>query len=99
MAGVKTRSTDYADFDEVLVDRLVAGRPASCPIPAADAAEATRRLAADGYTDGQIAVRLGMTRRSVVRIRHRLGIPAALRPDQGRHDRRHDAPNRPRAEG
>lgn len=91
--------TDYADFDEVVVGRLVAGRHPGEPIRAADAGEATRRLAAAGYSDGQIAARLGMCRRSVYRIRCRLGIPAALTPRDNGHTRRHDAANRPRLAG
>jgi hypothetical protein len=90
---------DYADFDEVVVGRLVAGRLPGEPIRAADAGEATRRLAAAGYSDGQIAARLGFRRRSVIRIRARLGIPAALTPDQNQFDRLHNAPNRPRMAG
>jgi len=93
------RPTDYADFDEVVLERLVAGRHPGEPIRAADAAEATRRMARLGYSDGQIAARLGFRRRSVVRIRHRLGIAAALRPDQNVYDRLHDVPTRPRRAG
>lgn len=93
------RATDYADFDQVVVDRLVAGRLPGEPIRAADAGEATRRLAAAGYSDGQIAARLGFRRRSVIRIRGRLGIPAALTPNDNQFARLHDAPNRPRTAG
>lgn len=96
---MKTRSTDYSAFDEVVVLRLVNGRRPGAPISAPDAAEATRRLAADGFTDGQIAARLGFARRSVIRIRVRLGIPAALPVGHNQHHRRHDAPNRPRLAG
>lgn len=99
MAGVKTRLNDYAVFDEVVVQRLVDGHRVGRPISAPEAAEATRRLAHLGFTDGQIAHRLGFTRRSVVRIRARLGIPAAVTPVDNQHSRRHDAPTRPRMEG
>lgn len=93
------RATDYADFDEVVVERLVAGQRAGEPIRAADAGEATRRLARLGYSDGQIAARLGFCRRSVQRIRDRLGIAAALTPHDNHHTRPHNAPTRPRANG
>jgi hypothetical protein len=93
------RPTDYTDFDEVVVGRLVAGRHPGQPIRAADAGEATRRLARAGYSDGQIAARLGFTRRSVKRIRDRLGIPAVLTPMQNQFHRRHNDPTRPRKAG
>lgn len=96
---MKTRLTDYDAFDEVVVERLVAGHRPGEPIRAADAGEATRRLARLGYSDGQIAVRLGFNRRSVIRIRERLSIPAALKPNQNQFDRLHNAPNRPRKAG
>lgn len=96
---MKNRLYDYTDFDAVVVERLVAGDRPGGPICAAVAAETTRRLARLGYSDGQIAARLGFTRRSVLRIRHRLGITAALKPTQNQHDRLHDAPNRPRKAG
>jgi hypothetical protein len=96
---LQTRSTDYADYDEVIVERLVMGRRPGGLISAPDAGEATRRLAALGYSDGQIAARLGFRRRSVHRIRVRLDIPAALTPHDNRHTRQHDAPARPKARG
>lgn len=60
-----------------------------------DRSEVTRRMAALGYSDGQIAWALGCTRRSVLRIRDKLGIPAAL-PSQGgnRVHLRFDMPTR-----
>lgn len=93
------RPTDYTDFDEVVVERLVAGRLPGEPIRAADAGEATRRLARIGFSDGQIAVHLGFHRRSVKRIRDRLGIAAALSPSDNHHARLHDVPTRPRKAG
>jgi hypothetical protein len=97
---LRTRSTDYAAFDEVVVQRITAGQRPGGPIAAPEAAEATRRLAAWGYSDGQIALRLGFTRRAVVRIRAKHAIAAAL-PARGanQHYRHHDAPNRPRLAG
>jgi hypothetical protein len=100
MTDLRNRLYDYADFDEIVVDRLVHGHRPGEPIRAADAAEATRRLARLGYSDGQIAKRLGFRRRSVIRIRQRLGIPAALAADgSNQNSRLHDAPGRPKAEG
>jgi hypothetical protein len=95
----KTRTTDYADYDEAIVDRLTAGHRPGALITAPDAAEVTRRLAAHGYSDRQIAARLGFTRRSVIRIRHRLGIPTTLNPGDNQHTRPHNAPGRPKARG
>lgn len=96
MTALRTRLTDYADYDDVVVDRLVAGQHPGGAISAPDAAEATRRLARAGYSDGQIAAKLGFCRRSIFRIRQRLGIPAALTPRSNQHHRLHAAPNRPR---
>ena len=90
---------DYDEFDEVIVQRIVSGRPIGAAIGAPEAAEATRRLAAAGYSDGQIAARLGFRRRSVFRIRRRHNIPAALTPRDNAYARQHDAPNRPRKAG
>jgi hypothetical protein len=96
MAGWKT---NYDDFDEVIVLRVVCGERLGTPIPAAEAAEAVRRLAQRGYDDGQIAYRLGFRRRSVVRIRQRRGIPAALPVGSNHYDRLVDAPSRARSAG
>jgi hypothetical protein len=96
MAGWKT---NYDDFDEVMVDRIVAGDRLGAPIPAAKAAEAVRRLARAGFDDGQIAYRLGFRRRSVVRIRRRRDIPAALPLGSNHFDRKVDAPHRERSAG
>lgn len=88
------KPVDYAAFDEVVVDRLVAGRHAGEPIRPADAAEAILRLNRDGYSDGQIAYRIGYASRSVIRIRARRGIPAALSPGTSIYHRKHDTPTR-----
>lgn len=93
------RAVDYSAFDDVAVQRIVAGRRLGQPSSAADAGEATRRLARLGFSDGQIAARLGYTRRSVLRIRIRLGIAPALPRGTNGHSRAFDAPNRPRSEG
>lgn len=93
------RPTDYTDFDEIVVERLVAGRMPGEPIRAADAGEAVRRLARHGYSDGQIAEHLGFRRRSVLRIRQRLNIPAALTPNDNGYTRLIDAPTRARVMG
>jgi hypothetical protein len=67
----------YASYDTVIVDRIIDGRHHG-PIRPPEAAETVRRMAASGYSDGQIAYRLGRTARNVLRIRARHGIPAAL---------------------
>lgn len=96
MAG---KPPDYTAYDEVVVQRLMADRFPGEAIRPADAAEATRRLARRGYSDGQIAYRLGVHRRSVTRIRARLGIPAALAVGENHYDRLHDEPTRARKRG
>jgi hypothetical protein len=96
---LRNRLYDYADFDTVIVDRLVAGLRPGALITAADAGEATRRLAHLGYSDRQTAHRLGFTRRAVIRIRQRLSIPPALHPGANQHTRPRDAPARPKARG
>lgn len=97
------RPRNYADFDEVAVQRLMSGEELQShhrsPIRAVDVAEAVRRLAGDGYSDGQIAYLIGYTRRSIIRIRQRRGVRPALTPMQNRYDRIHDTPNRPRLKG
>jgi hypothetical protein len=96
---VSPRSIDYEDYDEVVVDRIVSGTRVGSPISAPDAAEAVRRMAVAGYDDGQIALRLGFRRRSIIRIRQRLGIAPAL-PVGGNHlTRVHPTPGRPRELG
>jgi hypothetical protein len=91
--------TNYDEFDEVVVQRIVDGYRVGAPIPAAEAAEAVKRLARAGYDDGQIAYRLGFRRRSVFRIRQRRNIPAALPYGGNQYDRRVDAPTRARRAG
>jgi hypothetical protein len=87
---------DYDDYDEVVVERIMTGARIGCPIAAADAAEAVRRLVRDGYHDGQIALKLGFNRRSVLRIRRRLGIPATLPIGGNQYTCVQSAPSRPR---
>jgi hypothetical protein len=88
--------TDYTAFDPVVVDRLLAGRdPGRWPVSPADAGKVVRRMAESGYSDGQIAHRLRMWRRSVIRIRQKLGVAAAMRPGRNPPERRKPAPNRP----
>jgi hypothetical protein len=81
-------------FDSVIVERLVSERFENPPnVTAADRWEAVRRLARMKLTDGQIAHRIGCTRRTALRIRTALGLPAVL-PARGanQYDRVHDAP-------
>lgn len=89
----------YDRFDEVVVRRLVDGHHTSVTAGTADRAEAVRRLALAGYSDGQIAHRIGKRRRVVWRIRHRLGIPAAARGSNAASRPRPEAPARPWAAG
>lgn len=69
---------DFTDFDHEVVRRLLAGERVGAVRRFADTLEAVRRMARAGWSDGQIAYRLGCHRRSVWRIRARYAIPAAL---------------------
>lgn len=71
------RPTDYGTFDHAVVATILSGawRPRGAHVlDPADTAEVVRRLAARHYSDGQIAYVLGSPRRTVLRIRHRLGL-------------------------
>ncbi len=70
-------------IDEIAVQRLMAGDPMDGPRRRADGVEALRRLAAAGWSDGQIALRLGRTRRQILRQRARYGIPTTVTPGVG----------------
>lgn len=70
------RKLDPADFDEVVVAELVAGRRPGGRIRTVDWWEAVRRLHGDRMTDGQIAYRLGKNPGVVLKIRRRFGLPA-----------------------
>jgi hypothetical protein len=71
------RPRHYDRYDHVLVERIIAGEHRGT-IGVIDAAEVVRRMARRGYSDGQIAYRLGRTTRSVLRVRRRLGIPPVV---------------------
>lgn len=83
---------DYSDFDEIEVRSIVAGRMAGKHFRPPEAAEAIRRLATAGLSDGQIAHRIGYHIRSVTRIRHDRGISSAHPVGTNRHTRKIDAP-------
>lgn len=89
----------YDRYDEVIVRELIDGRHESLIAGTADRAEAVRRLAAAGYTDGQIAHRLGKRRRVIWRIRHRHNIPAVIRYGNASTRPHPDAIARPIAAG
>lgn len=94
------RAETYDQYDQVLVDLIVANRhPAGEKIGAAEAAHAVRRLVERRFTDGQIAYRLGTSRRRVHRIRKRWGIPAVLAPSTNGTHQHVDAPTRPSRAG
>jgi hypothetical protein len=78
-------------YDEAVVIDAVRGRCTRRPWPA-EAEEVVKRLIEAGYSDGQTAVRAQRTRRSVIRIRERLGLPSHLAGTNG-HTRPHDAPS------
>lgn len=83
----------YARYDVVVVERVISGWHTG-PIRIADAAEVVRRMAAHGYSDGQIAYRLRRSVRSVERVRARRGIPAALpRGGANQHTRHPGVPS------
>lgn len=61
-------------IDEVAVARRLQGDH-TVRLRIADREEAVRRLHAQGLNDRPIAVQLGISDRTVLRIRHRLGLP------------------------
>lgn len=83
------------DYDEILVESIVNGERVRGTIRPADRREVTRRMALREFTDGQIAERLGCTRRTVLRNRQILNVPASLPLGGNQQTRTHDAPNRP----
>lgn len=72
---------NYDLYDEVVVLRMLAGtyrhpEGAGKRVHAPERAEAVRRLVVrEGLSDGQVAHRLNMPRRSVLRIRRRRELP------------------------
>ena len=74
MAGRK--SILDASFDHVVVGQVVSGQPVRGVIGTGSIREIVRILAAAGFSDGQIAYRVGCTRRTVGRHRTVLGIEA-----------------------
>lgn len=79
LTGTRVRSRD--DLDEVVVDRLAIGRylPDQATIAEREAVVALLAVR-QGATDSEIAVRTGISERTVLRIRGRLttGVPAAV---------------------
>lgn len=65
-----------ASFDHVVVGQVVNGHPVAGVIGTGSVREIVRILAAAGFSDGQIAYRIGCTRRTVGRHRAALGIVA-----------------------
>jgi len=77
-----TPSPDRADVDDVAVERVVDG--SVVPLRSAEQQAALQRLAGH-YTDDEIARRLGLASRTVLRHRHRESLPAyaTLTPSNG----------------
>lgn len=71
-----------APFDEIAVAAAVRGTVLGRLAPG-DVWEIVRRMAAAGFSDGQIAYRIGYTLRQVLRIRTGLGIPSPCRGRSG----------------
>lgn len=67
-------------YIESIVEKLVAGAGLEEAASAADMAEAIRRLAGRGYADGQTALVLGTSRRTVSRYRAAYGISPGVPP-------------------
>lgn len=79
-----------AAADDVVVRTVVSGQAVTGVIDTGSVREIVRDLAAAGFSDGQIAYRIGCTRRTVARHRVALGIEApckglcgSTRPVQG----------------
>lgn len=62
-------------LDETKVRRRIAGDKTG-RLSVAETDEVVRRLNAEGLDDGQISERTGISRRTVLRARNRLGLPA-----------------------
>lgn len=67
------------ELDRVVLDRVLTGTTVNVPIH--DRPPIVRELASRGMSDGEIARRLGVWTETVLRIRHRHGIPAAVPVD------------------
>jgi hypothetical protein len=80
----------YGTYDEVVVLQYMRGE-VSKTVPrrryAEERAEAIIRLVGQGYSDGQIADRTGLWRRSVERVRMRLGVEAPNPPGSNLYTR------------
>lgn len=63
-----------AELDEIAIERAMAGDPV--PLQPTERIEAVRRLTARHYSTAQIAERLGISPRSVARIRQQHRTPA-----------------------
>src|SRR5690606_22927963 len=72
-------TTDSTEPDRVVLERLASGTPVQVDIP--DRPPIVRELAARGLSDAEIARRLGVWTETVLRIRRRHGIPAAIPTD------------------
>lgn len=81
--------------DEVVVLLALRGRRPSHPLNDHDRAGVVHRMAAMGYSDGQIAYALDSPRRSVTRIRTKLQIPPGLPFGSNQMDLIPDFPTRP----
>lgn len=64
-------------YDEAAVDRAVAGELEGSALTPPERVDAVRRLNAEGLSDTKVAARLGITPRTVLRIRERAGIAAS----------------------
>ena len=70
-----TPAPNSTTVDSAAVDRALTGDVAD-RLSIADRREAVRTLHAQGYNDSRIAERIGITARTVLRIRQRLDLPA-----------------------
>lgn len=80
-----------SNVDQAVVSAICAGHPPKGHIRYADRLAACRALAADGYTDNQIAVLIRLTPRSVLRMRSERNIPGQPVGTNG-YTRRHTHP-------
>lgn len=64
------------EFDWVQVERVINGGPPT-GLSRSERDEVIRRLNAAGLSDPQVAQRVAITPRTVLRVRNRLDIPAA----------------------
>lgn len=66
-------------YDEVIVERCLAGSPCGIKPSTAEREQIVYTLRGKGLNDAEIARRTGIPERTVLRVRHRIGLPPVPR--------------------